>query len=372
METWLDAAEVWMEKPAVLPLMILLGWVMITLLVRLFIERIAKRLAKKTKTELDDKLLATFQNPISVAILAAGIWQTINRMASENFSGPLHNIMLTAVILVWMVAILRFGKYLINYISKDDSRYKFITPRTQPLFQMILKIVGVIGASYIVLLVWQQDVTAWLASAGVLGLAIGFAAKDTLANFFAGIFIIADAPYKIGDYIVLDDGTRGRITDIGIRSTRMMTRDDVEIIVPNAIIGNSQVVNQSGGPDEMFRLRVPFSVAYGSDIDHVRELIMKIADENELVVREPEHRLRFRALGNSGLEYELLCWVDKPELRGRALDLLLTSIYKVLAREGIEIPYPKRDVYLHYADQPATEPASEETAQAEDTTSKKE
>jgi len=195
-----------------------------------------------------------------------------------------------------VVAILRFGHYLIGFLSSDPERYKLFTPRTRPLFQMILKIFVIIGAIYIVLLVWNQDVTAWLASAGIIGIAIGFAAKDTLANFFSGIFILADAPYKIGDYIVLVDGTRGRITDIGIRSTRMLTRDDVEIIVPNAVIGNSQVVNQSGGPYEMFRLRVPFSVAYGSDITlgHSARFSARLAAAR---CPEPIHRMHHAVQG---------------------------------------------------------------------------
>ena len=77
---------------------------------------------------------------------------------------------------------------------------------------------------------------------------MGFAAKDTLANLFAGVFILADAPYKIGDFIVLDGGERGRVTKIGIRTTRILTRDDVEITIPNATIANSKIINESGGP----------------------------------------------------------------------------------------------------------------------------
>jgi len=348
----------WLNSPEMAPIMVLLVWILIALVVRLFISRVVVRWTHKTKSDLDDRLVATFQNPITLALFAVGIWQTARMLLPDSVGSLVHNGLATLVIFIWVVAILRFGHYLIGFLSSDPERYKLFTPRTRPLFQMILKIFVIIGAIYIVLLVWNQDVTAWLASAGIIGIAIGFAAKDTLANFFSGIFILADAPYKIGDYIVLVDGTRGRITDIGIRSTRMLTRDDVEIIVPNAVIGNSQVVNQSGGPYEMFRLRVPFSVAYGSDIDRVRELVMNLAGENELVVRDPVHRLRFRALGDSGLEFELLCWVEKPELRGRAMDLLLTAIYKTFHREGIEIPYPKRDVYLHYPDPSGKAPIS--------------
>jgi MscS family membrane protein len=82
-----------------------------------------------------------------------------------------------------------------------------------------------------------------LASAGIIGIAVGFAAKDTLANLFSGVFILADSPYKLGDYVVLEDNSRGKVTQISLRSTRMLTRDDVEVTVPNSITGNTKIIN---------------------------------------------------------------------------------------------------------------------------------
>ena len=188
--------------------------------------------------------------------------------------------------------------------------------------------------------------TAWLASAGIVGIAIGFAAKDTLANLFAGVFILADSPYKIGDYVVLDSGERGMVTHIGIRSTRLLTRGDVEITIPNAVMGNTRISNESGGPHEKYRLNVKVGVAYGSDIDHVRSVLMDVAQNESEVCSDPEPRVRFRAFGNSSLDIELLCWVEIPEVRGRVLDALNTNIYKRFIEENIEIPYSKHDIFI--------------------------
>ena len=190
--------------------------------------------------------------------------------------------------------------------------------------------------------------TAWLASAGIIGIAVGFAAKDTLANLFSGVFIMADTPYKIGDYIVLDDGTglRGKVTSIGIRSTRLLTRDDVEVTIPNAIMGNSKVVNESGGPYPKYRIRVSVGVAYGVDIDEVKTILLSIAQETSEVCNDPEPRVRFRTFGASSLDFELLCWVDNPELRGRVIDTLNSTIYKKFLEQGVEIPYSKQDLYI--------------------------
>ena len=221
-----------------------------------------------------------------------------------------------------------------------------IRTQTRPLFQNLAYIVVLIIAVYLIFRSWNVDMTAWLASAGIAGIAIGFAAKDTLANLFSGVFILADGPYKIGDYVVLDSGERGKVTHIGIRSTRLLTRGDVEITIPNAVMGNTRISNESGGPYEKFRIVVQVGVAYGSDIDQVKAILMDVAEKESEVCTEPEPRVRFRSFGNSSLDVELLCWVESPEVRGRVLDALNTIIYKRFNAENIEIPYSKHDVYI--------------------------
>ena len=188
--------------------------------------------------------------------------------------------------------------------------------------------------------------TAWLASAGIVGIAVGFAAKDSLANLFSGVFILADAPYKIGDFVVLSSGERGQITKIGIRSTRMLTRDDVEVIVPNSIMGNTTIVNESGGPHKKYRIRVKVGVSYGSDIDQVREVLLDIAANEEAVCLDPLARVRFRLFGASSLDFELLCWVNEPLVSGRVIDALNCAVYKRFQELNIEIAYSKHDLYI--------------------------
>ena len=116
-----------------------------------------------------------------------------------------------------------------------------------------------------------------------------------MANLFSGVFILADAPYKIGDFVVLDSGERGEVTHIGIRSTRLLTRDDVEVTIPNAVMGNTKIINESGGPHEI-QVRVQVGVAYGGDIDLVREVLMNIAEMAESVCDDPEPRVRCACL----------------------------------------------------------------------------
>lgn len=167
---------------------------------------------------------------------------------------------------------------------------------------------------------------------------MAFAAKDTIANFFGGISIFVDRPYKIGDYIVLDKGERGEVVEIGIRSTRIKTRDDILISIPNSIIANTKIINESV-PIPKFRVRIPIGVAYGSDIDLVEKTLIEIASENENILQEPEPRVRFREFGESSLNFELLCWAKEPALRG-------LTVYNNFKKKGIKIPFPQRDIHI--------------------------
>ena len=163
----------------------------------------------------------------------------------------------------------------------------------------------------VILSIWKINITPLLASAGIAGLAIAIAAKDTLSNFFGGISIFMDRPYKIGDYIVLDSGERGEVVAIGMRSTRMKTRDDILISIPNSILANSKIINESA-PVPNFRVRIPVSVAYGSDIDLVEKTLLDIASKNDQILQEPVPRVRFREFGDSALNFQLLCWAREP------------------------------------------------------------
>jgi small-conductance mechanosensitive channel len=219
-------------------------------------------------------------------------------------------------------------------------------PKTQFLFLINSKIVIFGLAVYWLLVTWDLNLAPWLASAGIVGIAVGFAAKDSLANLFGGLFIIMDAPYKINDFIILDSGERGRVIKIGLRSTRLLTRDDVEVTLPNSYIANSKVVNESGGPYEKTRVAIVVGVAYGSDIDRVREVLHGAAESVEFVVSDPAPRVQFIEMGDSALLFRVQGWVDQPAMRGRCIDGMNTAVYKALGQANIEIPFPQRVVTM--------------------------
>ena len=197
-----------------------------------------------------------------------------------------------------------------------------------------------------------MSLTAIFASAGIVGLGVALAARETLANLFGGVSIFLDRPFKSGDYIVLDSGERGQVVEVGLRSTRLLTRDDVQISIPNSLITNTKVINESA-PRPLFRVRIKVGVAYGTDVDRAEEVLLSVAKHNNLVAFAPEPRVRFRTFGDSALDFELLCWARRPEDRGRLVHGLNHQIYKAFDAAGIQIPFPQRDIHLNAQQDPS-------------------
>ncbi|MES9841351.1 MAG: mechanosensitive ion channel family protein [Candidatus Thiodiazotropha endolucinida] len=337
------------NHPWVKGLIVLLIFIVLAKVVEWIVMPLVRRLTSHTSTHIDDLIVQYLRSPLFWTLALIGIVVSSSMMGiDESVRSTLVSFVLSVLILLWMLFAVRVSKLLLSEASRRAKPNAMVRPQTLPLFTNIAAITIIVFAVYFMFQSWHVDMTAWLASAGIAGIAIGFAAKDTLANLFSGVFIMADSPYKIGDYVVLDDGggIRGKVTHIGIRSTRLLTRDDVEVTIPNSIMGNTKVVNESGGPHVKYRIRVAVGVAYGSDIDQVRDVLMSVARESETVCDQPEPRVRFRAFGASSLDFELLCWVDNPELRGRVLDALNSAVYKRFLVEGIEIPFAKQDLYI--------------------------
>jgi len=352
--SWLPALPPWAERalaalnnyPLLAAAVIVVVFYLLAKVTEFILVRGIKRLTRKTVSDLDDDVLDRLHRPIFLTVFFAGLALAVTDIVQPWLRDATLRLLATILIFVWLVALMRILRLLLDALGRNHERFPLLEERTIPLFDIVGKILLVGGASYAALMTWDIDPTAWLASAGVIGIAVGFAAKDTLANLFGGFFIVADAPYKLGDFIVLDSGERGRVTHVGIRSTRLLTRDDIEVTVPNAAMANAKIINESGGPWEKERIRIKVSAAYGSDVDQVCAALEEVARGHEHVCQDPTPRVRFRTFGDSGLDFELLCWIDEPVLRGRLSHELNMEVYKAFGRAGIEIPYPKRDVYI--------------------------
>ncbi|MCA9692021.1 MAG: mechanosensitive ion channel family protein [Nannocystaceae bacterium] len=343
----IDELLQYLDKPGFHAAAIALGSVLLAFVIELVVINALRILSRRTKTTFDDLIVDALQRPVFYSTIFIGLWSASRALElSDTLRYVINGTLKSLAAVLWIAAVLRITSAALKAMSRRAKHNSAVQARTLPIFDILLKVLVLVVAGYLVLAAWGINVSAWVASAGVLGIALGFAAKDSLANLFAGIFIIADAPYKLGDFITLEDGQSGTVTDIGFRSTRILTRNDVEINIPNSLIGNAKVLNETGGPYRKARVAAKVSVAYGSDIDRAHEVLKATTEGLRHVAEKPRPQVLFREFGGSGLEFSVLVWIEEPALREIVLSDLNTRIYKALGEAGIEIPYSKHDIFI--------------------------
>ncbi len=336
------AENIWLKR-----ILIIVIYAVLAKAADLFIDKVLRRLASFTRFTFDDQIISFIHSPLFWTVVLLGFLHAFT--LPPPLPAPWEMVLPAAVksfaLLVWFIAIFK----LLSAVT-ERSQEKVLTRGKigQDLFLLlknVMRVVVVVCALLWLLAIWRVNLTPLFASAGIAGIAVALAAKDSLANFFGGISIFADKTFTVGDYIILDNAERGEVVEIGIRSTRIKTRDDVLITIPNSILANTKIINESA-PVPRFRIRVPVGVAYGTDLDKVEEVLLAVARENPAVVEDPAPRVRLRTFGTSSVDFELLCWVEDPSLKGLQIHNLLKSTYAAFAKHQITIPFPQRDVYI--------------------------
>lgn len=311
----------------------------------IFVSRVLLRLVLSTTSDFDNRLVALLHRPVFISVLLLGFFAALRLLDSPR---ALDLLLLTLLVVIWALTTLRVSalafEYLPRLIPGGDVGQGF-APLLKNVTVVVLIALGIMG----ILSVWDVSITPLLASAGLAGAAVAFAAKDTISNFLGGISILVDRPYTVGHYIVLDSGERGEVVDIGLRSTRIKTRDDILITVPNSLMANSKIINESA-PVKRFRVRIPVGVAYGSDLQKVEKILLDAAAANPGVEKHPDPRVRLRTFADSSLNFELLCWAADPEMRGKITHELNTAVYGQFEAGGVKIPFPQRDVHLYQSE----------------------
>ncbi len=199
------------------------------------------------------------------------------------------------------------------------------------------------------------DLSSFAVIAGALSVGIGFGLQNIVSNFISGIILMFEKSIKIGDYIQIDEDTRGEVVDISMRSTIIKTNDNINLIIPNQSFIQNNVINWTLG-DDIVRFRVPFGVAYGNDIDKVEKVVLKALEESDIsyVKRDGDMydtRVVFEEMADSSLNFELFVWVKGEDARKprRTKSIFLKMIYKALNESSITIPFPQQDIYLKSA-----------------------
>ncbi|MCK5145357.1 mechanosensitive ion channel family protein [bacterium] len=312
--------------------------------------RYIRRLVEKTKTDIDDKIVRLVADALGHFIWLAG-FAIASGMLRDVISKTILDVLdhLIYVILVFLIArligsVLRIllEWYLHSWGMRTGRK---IRDEFGPLFFRVLSILIYTIVIVEILHHFKQDVSSVIVSLGVGSLAVALAAKDTLANMIAGFMIMTDRPFRLGDRILLESGEKGDVFDIGLRTTKILTFENTLIIVPNHQIINDKVTNLSY-PDPQIRVLVNVGVAYGSDIERVKEILVEICRKHTDVLDKPEPLAYFVNFGDSSLDLKLICRVSQWGEQWRVAEELRIAIYKKFEEEKIEIPFPQRDLNI--------------------------
>ncbi|MFH1503152.1 MAG: mechanosensitive ion channel domain-containing protein [Candidatus Diapherotrites archaeon] len=311
-----------------------------------FIERVAIRLSEKTKTDIDDKLIAKSSLPLTFLAFLISLKVTISEVNfTENVLVSLNNLVFSLIIITsaWLIYVV-INTLFIHALKKAASKTKTrVDDSLINLFKTVLNISLIILVFLYVLNIWGVSITPLLAGLGIAGLAVALALQPVLSNVFSGAAMILDHSVRKGDLVYLDKDTKGKIMDVGLRSTKIQTFDNELIIFPNNKLADSMIQNVAL-PEPKSRTVIPFSVAYGSDIEKVKRVILKEIKKIKYFEENPEPLVRFIEMANSSLDFKAYFYVDSFEHRFEAIDEANTRIYKALRKNKIEIPFPQLDV----------------------------
>lgn len=303
-----------------------------------------KRLTAKTRTELDDKLLEKIHSPLTALVVLMGIRSAIHYLEMPDGIRNVFNHMIFVgtvgvgvhLLNSTLMTILSWYSEQIAIRTKSDVDHLFL-----PLINKIGRIFFVLIGVIVVLQHFQYNINALVMSLGVGTLAIGLAAQSTLANMIAGFLIMLDKPFRIGDRIELPSGKVGDVVDIGLRSTRIRDMSNNLIILPNADLISSQVLN-FGYPNDITKVRLNVGVAYGSDIDRVKKALLEATEGVEGILSDPAPGVYFLNFGDSSLDFLLVASVDKYRSAFGAKDVITCNVDRIFREKGIDIPFPHR------------------------------
>ena len=331
---WLESAtggRPWLAIP-----IILVGSYLLARLVQWWSRRRLGDSEELATTSFGRAVFEEIHAPLAATIALFGIYLSLVVLDLADSSVVL--VVSTLFVLLWARASVRIGGRWIEYVNETGVEYEFA-----PIFKNLWTITVVVGAGLLVVSIWNLELTPFLASAGLLGIVLGFAAQDAIGNLIGGVALYFDNTYKIGDVIRIDDEMRGTVTDVGIRSTTVLTEDNLLVTVPNAVLNSTQVVNESA-PQRHMRLRIPITAAYGTDYHVVEELVLEVARECPLVRDSPAPKLLFSEFGDSALVFELRLYINHPLVEKRAVDQINRGVYDAFDEAGITIPFPQREL----------------------------
>jgi len=315
---------------------------------RWVLRMVARHLTARTETGIDDAIVNALRRAASLSIVfwalwrLSGVWNlpTVGRAAAA----------------LWLISLaFPLGDLIADLLKVAEEK---IAPKTKttfddtalPLINKVLRF-GVIGiAAVLALDQIGVNVTPLVAGASVAGLAVSLAAKDTLSNLIAGVLLIMDRPFQIGDRIEVwnaprETSTWGDVIEIGLRATKIRSTDNLIFVIPNNEIMRRDIINYTGSGRDI-RVRIPIQVAYDTDADKAKAIIKQVVEGVQGIMQEPAPQVIIRRFDESGVGLQVRVWISDARRRRAIADEITDKVKVEFDKHGVEIPYPKRDLYI--------------------------
>jgi len=258
---------------------------------------------------------------------------------SESIMSLITNIVIAAAILfggIWLAK--RIKSYIAVTMEKRevDALLSSFTSNIAYVALVAFVVIAALGKLGI-------QTTSFVAIIGAAGLAIALSLQGSLSNFASGVMIVAFRPFKVGDFVEAG-GVSGVVEGIQIFSTQMRTGDNKEIIVPNSNITSGNITNYSA--KDTRRVDMVFGIGYDDDIKKAKEILIKLLEEDERVLKDPEPVVAVSELADSSVNFVVRPWVNSADFWGVKFDYT-EAVKLTFDKEGISIPYPQQDVHMH-------------------------
>jgi small-conductance mechanosensitive channel len=324
------------------------GFFVIWIMARWLLHFAEKRLEKSEFVRANAQVFPIFRRVLFLALLLA-VGTYLLRMTDIPV---LEKIFHALLILCFAFPVKNFLSLAIEFLQNKIAR-KTENQIDDIIFELLSRFAGFVIIATAVIIALDSlgvNVMPFIAGAGVAGIAIGFAAKDTLSNLIAGILLIIDRPFEVGDRIEVwsapsGSSTWGDVIDIGLRATKIKTTDNIVIIIPNNEIMLRDIINYTT-ISEKIRVRIDIGIAYDADMQKAKNIILQVADSTEWVSKEPPPKVVVRKFGESAVDLQLRVWIHDARRRMNTISYITDRVKSSFDEQGIEIPYPKRDVYV--------------------------
>jgi small-conductance mechanosensitive channel len=281
------------------------------------------------------------RSPLVYSVVIIGLFGSI-ALVTQEFIGIMEKLYKTIIYLIWIFFATKVLILILDTFRETDTKTRILSKKVLPFFEKIIKVVITIISFFVILKIWGTDIMPLLTSAGIAGVVLAFAAKESIANVLSGIAIYLDKTYELGDLVQTPDGERGKVVDVTLRTTKIQNRSNILVTIPNSVMANAKVINETSlkGPT---RFAIPFSVVYGTKVEKVEKTLENLKLPS-MISKSPKPYVRFRNFGSSGLEFEYLFFLLDPLFRGRAKDILIRKIYEVLNKSKIKFAFPHQQI----------------------------